>query len=73
MPAFMEGKQLWEGFPYTSDKQFGEVLGSVLDPVVEQEDIPPGDSYIIMTHDGPNKSSKHSILLLSTSLCGVVN
>lgn len=59
VPSFVEGKELWEGYPYSSDKQFGEVLSAVLDPVLEQEDLPRGDSYIIMTHDGPNKCSKH--------------
>lgn len=58
VPGFVDGKKVWEGFPFTSDKQFGEELGGLLDPVVEQDDVPAEDSYIIMTHDGPNNSSK---------------
>lgn len=61
MPSYQEGKKLWEGFPYNSDDEFGKDLAKVLEPVVHQEHIPPAESYILMTHDGPNKSSKFSL------------
>ena len=64
IPGFAEGKQVWQSFPFDSDKQFGEGLKSLLDPVVEQEDVPATDSYIFMTHNGPSNSSKHFVLLL---------
>ena len=58
MPSFSEGKELWEGFPYSTDQKFGEALGGFLDPLIEEESSPE-DSYIFMTHAGPSCSSKH--------------
>lgn len=57
VPSFCNGKELWEGFPYSTDEKFGEELSGLLDPVIEQKGISPGESYIIMTHVGPAKSS----------------
>ena len=54
VPGLCEGKKVWDGFPYTSDAQFGEDLSELLDPVLEGEEEKPRTSYIFMTHDGPN-------------------
>ena len=59
VPSFCEGKQHWEGFPYTTDKEFGVELAELLDPVIQDESTPLEESYIIMTHDGPNCSSEY--------------
>lgn len=63
VPSFQEGRLLWEGFPFDTDEKFGEALAGLLDPVLQEEvgtESSPGDrdSYIIMTHNGPNNSSK---------------
>lgn len=58
VPSFQDGKKLWDGFPYTSDENFGETVAKLLDPILEEDAPSSGDSYIFMTHNGPNKSSK---------------
>ena len=66
VPSFKDGKLFWEGFPYSSDKLFGEAVAKLLDPIIEDENTPPGESYILMTHNGPNKSSKNCSVLFET-------
>lgn len=53
-----DAKEVWSGFPYVNDKKFGEDLSRLLDPVVADESIPPEESYIVMTHNGPIRSSE---------------
>ena len=59
VPSFTyEGKHVWDGFPYDNDKKFGEHLNHVLELVDADESEHPEESYIIMTHNGPLRSSK---------------
>lgn len=58
VPAFQDGKELWKGFPYNSDAEFAKPLSEFLDPILEEEMVSLVDTYILMTHVGPAKSSK---------------
>ncbi len=58
VPGLQEGKEVLEGFPYSTDAKFGEELSAMLDPVMEGEEETPGTSYVLMTHTGPNSSSE---------------
>jgi len=59
VPSFQDGKELWEGFPFNSDAEFGKDLGKLLDPILDLEGTDGAESYILMTHNGPNRAGDY--------------
>ena len=59
VPSFTpEGQQVWEGFPYDSDDKFSGDVKLLLDEVVSNDAIPPKETLLLMTHNGPSNSSE---------------
>ncbi len=59
VPGYRHGAQCWDSFPYADDGAFGADLAKVVDPVFREEGtLIPSDAVIMMTHNGPDQSSK---------------
>jgi len=59
VPSFTpEGQQVWEGFPYETDDKFSIDVKLLLDPVVADDTLPTKETFLLMTHNGPSRSSE---------------
>ena len=68
MPGYVDGKQIWEGFPYQSNEAMEEDLHKLLDPIffTSTDQPEPGSGVVLMTHCGPRESCRRLLLLMLT-------
>lgn len=70
VPAYQNGEQIWDGFPYKTYTEMHADLHKLLDPVFFDDTslLGPEDCVILMTHSGPAKSGK-CVCVSSMALC----
>jgi len=54
VPAYHQGKQIWEGFPYKTEDEFKSEFDKVTNLI---EGLEHHKSVLLMTHNGPSESS----------------
>ena len=70
MPGYtIDGKHIWDGYPYTSDERMNSDLTKLLDPIFHCNSSPlkPSDAVLFMTHCGPDKCSQFVCVCVCSS------